>query len=323
MAEKKFLDYEGLQELVLKIKEYVGDAGHIEFKGTVPNVAGLPTLSNQKVGWMYTVQAAGKTTADFTDGAGKTVAANSEVAAVKVEGTTENTIFSASDGSTYVRADLSTYVPAGTVGSATKLCEVYISDGTETHLTEGTWYVTGDGSSFFEVTALGDTFADFTKTPVSNEDAIAELGDKYTGSAFSDLNKYTETITEEAMKWCLLGPVFDVSDKLSFGDSFPSNPADGDTFLYMGETTFVYNEVTPEGSENPKALGWYESDGAGGYVLTEDETVDSGKTYYTKDEKYVKGVIYVYDETEADWQPQTAGDTMLPISNAEIDALFA
>lgn len=323
MAEKKFLDYEGLQELVLKIKEYVGDAGHIEFKGAVANVAALPALSGQKVGWMYTVQAAGKTTADFTDGAGKTIAANSEVAAVNIEGTTENTIFSANNGSTYVSTDLAAYTPTGSVGSGTKLCEVYIADGTETHLTEGTWYVTGDGSSFFEVTALGDTFADFTKTPVSNEDAITELGGKYTGSAFADLNKYTETVTEEAMKWCLLGPVFDVSDKLTYvTDAMPANPQDGDIVMYLGDTTYEYNEVTPEGSENPKALGWYVSNGAGGYVLTEDETVQPGTTYYTKDEEFVQGVVYEYDETEG-WTSKTSGDTMTPISNAEIDILFA
>ena len=89
MAEKKYLDYEGLTELVTKIKEFVGDAGKLEFKGTVIDVAHLPSVAAQKIGYMYTVQTAGVTTADFTDGAGKTIAANSEVAAVQVEGTTE------------------------------------------------------------------------------------------------------------------------------------------------------------------------------------------------------------------------------------------
>ena len=90
--EKKYLDYEGLQELVLKIKEYIGDAGKLEFKGTVADVAGLPVLNTQKVGWMYTITAKGKTTSDFTDGAGLEVAANSEVAAVKVSNTSTNSI---------------------------------------------------------------------------------------------------------------------------------------------------------------------------------------------------------------------------------------
>ena len=38
--------------------------------------------------------------------------------------------------------------------------------------------------------------------------------------------------------------------------------------------------VTPVGTENPHALGWYEVDD-GVYSLTDDTTVTSGKTYYT------------------------------------------
>ena len=91
--------------------------------------------------------------------------------------------------------------------------------------------------------------------------------------------------------------------------------------MYLGETTFIYTEVTPEGSENPKALGWYVANGSGGYVLTEDETVQPGTTYYTKNEQYVQGVVYQYDETEG-WQALNSGDTFTPITNEEIDALF-
>lgn len=42
-----------------------------------------------------------------------------------------------------------------------------------------------------------------------------------------------------------------------------------------------YTEVTPVGTENPSEEGWYELDGSE-YVLTEDTTIDSGKTYYEK-----------------------------------------
>ena len=321
MAEKKFLDYDGLKEFLAKLEEKFGPYGALTFKGTVANVAGLPAVSGTTIGDMYTVLAAGKTTADFTDGAGKEVAANSEVAAVKVSGTTETTIFSKDDGTSYVTADLSSYVPAGTVGSGTKVCEVYVADGTETYLTEGHWYVTENGAAFYDATVLADDFADFTKESISNEDALAELGDKYTGGAFVDLNVYTETITQDAMKWCLIGPVFDVSNKLTFGKAMPSNPADGDDFLYLGDTTYTYDEVTPVGTENPKALGWYVSDGAGGYELTDDETVQPGTTYYTKNEEYVQGVIYEYDTTEG-WQALNSGDTMVAITKAEVDALF-
>lgn len=321
MAEKKFLDYDGLQELVLKIKEYIGDAGKLEFKGVVADVSHLPVLADQKVGWMYTVTAKGKTTNDFTDGAGKEVAANSEVAAVKVEGEVTNSVWSIDGGTSYVNADIEAYVPAGTLGSATKLCSGYVATAEDTDLDLGALYVTDDdGTSFYKVTALGDTFADFTKVAVEAGTAFDALTAKI--ASFVDVNVYTETKTLEGMKWCLIGPVFDVSDKLTFGEAMPSNPADGDTFLYMGETSYTYDAVTPTGDENPKALGWYESDGEGGYQLTEDETVDSGKTYYTKNEEYVKGVIYKYDESETKWIAQSAGDTMIAITNSEIDALF-
>ena len=320
--EKRYLDYEGLTELVAKIKEFVGDAGKLEFKGTVIDVAHLPSVAAQKIGYMYTVQTAGVTTADFTDGAGKTIAANSEVAAVQVEGTTEVPVYSVDAGASYVTADLQAYTPTGTMSAATKLASAYVADGTETHLVDGTLYVTEDGASFFSVTALADTFADFTKVAIDDEDAIAELGTLYTGDSFKDLNAYTETITGNVMLWCLLGPVFDVSNKLTFGFAMPSNPAQDDVFLFLGDTTYTYDEVTPVGDENPSALGWYESDGEGGYVLSSDTEVDSGKTYYTKNEEFVQGVIYQYDESESKWNALNSGDTFSPISNGEIDALF-
>lgn len=53
---------------------------------------------------------------------------------------------------------------------------------------------------------------------------------------------------------------------------------------YAGENVGVadlstYDAVTPAGSENPSTEGWYELVG-GKYVLSEDTTVDAGKTYY-------------------------------------------
>lgn len=217
MATKKYLDYDGLVELVGKIKEYVGDAGKLEFKGSVATVSGLPTVAEQKVGWMYTIQQEGETTSDFTDGAGLHIAANSEVAAVSV---------------------------------------------------------------------------DVSGTPT--------------------------------MKWCLLGPVFDVSDKLTFGSTMPSNPADGDTFLYLGPTTYVYPAVAdPDPAADPHEEGWYEEDGAGGYQLTSDTEVQVGKTYYTREEQYVKGVIYVYNLASTSWIAQSQGDVMVAITTGEVDALFA
>lgn len=321
--EKKYLDYEGLQELVLKIKEYVGDAGKLEFKGTVADVAGLPVLNTQKVGWMWTVQNEGKTTSDFVEGSGKAIAANSEVAAVKVSNTSTNSVWSIDGNTSYVNSSIMAYVPAGTLGSATPIAKCHVATSSDTGLVDGTLYATNDeGSSFYKVTALADTFDEFTKEQEATGKALETLNTLFTGDSFVDLNLYTETKTEDVMKWALIGPVFDVSDKLSFTlDAMPSNPQEDDVIMFLGETTYTYDEIAnPDPTANPKALGWYELNGSGGYQLTEDEKVQDSKTYYTKNEQYVQGVVYQYDGT--DWVGLNSGDTMVAITNQEIDVLF-
>lgn len=125
------------------------------------------------------------------------------------------------------------------------------------------------------------------------------------------------------MKWDILGGVLDVSDKLTFGNAMPAAPEDGDTFLYMGPTTYTYTAVVdPEG--DPSAQGWYEYDDVEEeYVPSEDTEVDASKTYYTRAEQYVKGVIYVYSESLTAWVAQSSGDTMIAITSSEINELFA
>lgn len=216
MATKKYLDYEGLQAFKAKCDEFYAINGALVFKGTVPTISQLPTVSGEHVGNMYNVVAAGTTTADFVEGAGKELKAGDNVVAVNV----------ASTGS-----------PA-------------------------------------------------------------------------------------EMKWDILGGVFKLADKLTFGSSMPASPDNGDTFLYMGETSYTYTAVTPAGTENPSALGWYENVG-GEWVLSQDETVDAQKTYYTRAEQYVKGVIYVYNASGSQWIPQTSGDIMIPITTTEVNNLFS
>ena len=134
-----------------------------------------------------------------------------------------------------------------------------------------------------------------------------------------------ETATD-TLKWAILGPVFDVADKLTFGSTMPASPSDGDTFLYLGDTTYTYTytAVTPDSGDNPQEQGWYESDGSGGYTLSTDTTVDTSKVYYEREatEQYAQGVIYVYDATKSEWVAKNSGDTMVPITKAEVDALF-
>ena len=45
----------------------------------------------------------------------------------------------------------------------------------------------------------------------------------------------------------------------------------------------TYDAVTPQAGDNPKTEGWYELV-SGKYVLSQDETVDAGKTYYEYNE---------------------------------------
>lgn len=45
--------------------------------------------------------------------------------------------------------------------------------------------------------------------------------------------------------------------------------------------TFTYEAVTPTGEENPKEEGWYVLSG-NNYILSNDTTVDTNKTYYEK-----------------------------------------
>ena len=125
------------------------------------------------------------------------------------------------------------------------------------------------------------------------------------------------------MKWDIIAGVFSVDDKLTFGTAMPASPENGETFLYMGNTTYTYDGLTPTGTENPKELGWYEYDSTENeYNLTEDETVQAGTSYFVKREEYVKGVIYVYSEDATSWISQTSGDIFTPITEAQIRALF-
>lgn len=73
-----------------------------------------------------------------------------------------------------------------------------------------------------------------------------------------------------------VSPGGSADDKLTWGTALPaSGMEDGDPFLYMGPDTSTYEEasgLTPE--SNPQALGLYESDGSGGYVLSTDTVAE-------------------------------------------------
>lgn len=84
MATKNYLDKAGLKEVLEKLKEKFANFEALTFQGVIANVAGLPSLSGGavKAGIMYTIQNEDKTTADFVEGAGKTIDPYSEVVVV-------------------------------------------------------------------------------------------------------------------------------------------------------------------------------------------------------------------------------------------------
>lgn len=308
MANKKYLDYAGLAHLVEKLNQEFAPIQAIIFKSTVEDIASLPALNTVKAGWMYNLKTGGITTDDFVEGAGRLVADGENVAAVEVY--------------------LGTYtaVPAD---------QVTVNKDPKA---EG-WYEL-DGANY-----------------VLSQDRIADTTKTY----------YT---ADTVMKWDALGGLFDLEGRyLEFGDTFPQGPASrmvtGRTFLYMGDDTFEfeyvaspkgrpsdngYYEVTftpvadPSTYFNPKQQGLYEetSSGSGIYALSDDATVQSGKTYYTavgvastdttvdstkkyytKEDQFKKAAIYEYDATTGDWTIQSSGtDDLIPITDAEIDELF-
>ena len=57
--------------------------------------------------------------------------------------------------------------------------------------------------------------------------------------------------------------------------------------LYGKDGVVSYSSASPSGSENPASEGWYERSGSEGsyvYTLTTDDSVQSSKTYYIKNE---------------------------------------
>lgn len=216
MANKQYLDYDGLKEVLTKLKEKFASIDAVIFKDAVANVAALPALGDAKAGWMYTITSEDTTTADFVEGTGKVIDAFSEVVCV---------------------------------------------------------------------------------------------------------NKGTESVP--VLKWFVMGNVFSLKDKVSFGEELPVAPVDKQAFCYTGENTYTYTAATPSGSENPAAYSWYEKVGEN-YTPSTDTFIDPGKTYYERKDDKIKGIIYVYDAAESKWISGAAdSDTdMVPITDAEIDSLF-
>ena len=174
--------------------------------------------------------------------------------------------------------------------------------------------------------ALSDAKAGWMYTITSEDTTTADFveSDGKTIDPYSEVvcvNKGTESVP--VLKWFVMGNVFSLKDKVSFGEALPVTPFDRQAFCYTGENAYKYTAVTPSGTENPAAYSWYEKTGDI-YTPSVDVSVDPGKTYYEREDNLIKGIIYVYDAAESKWISGTAdSDTdMVPITDAEIDNLF-
>lgn len=174
--------------------------------------------------------------------------------------------------------------------------------------------------------ALSDTKAGWMYTITGEDTTTADFveGTGKVIDAFSEVvcvNKGTEAVP--VLKWLVMGNVFSLKDKVSFGEELPVAPFDKQAFCYTGENTYKFTAATPAGSENPAAYPWYEKVGEN-YIPSTDTFVDPGKTYYEREDDKIKGIVYVYDAAESKWISGTAdSDTdMVPITDTEIDNLF-
>lgn len=67
MATKQYLDYEGLQRFFEKLEERYAPIQALQFRGTVATISALPTVADEKPGYVYNITTGGTTTADFVD----------------------------------------------------------------------------------------------------------------------------------------------------------------------------------------------------------------------------------------------------------------
>ncbi len=118
--------------------------------------------------------------------------------------------------------------------------------------------------------ALGGAYKVKGSVPFANLPSVSTATSDDVGNTYNVTTAFTTTAD------FLEGP----------GKKYPA----GTNVVIVDASTTAYTEVTPEAGDNPKAEGWYElvSDE---YVLTDDETVDGGKTYYEK----VVTEAYLYD----------------------------
>jgi hypothetical protein len=296
--EKQFLDYEGLQELVAKIKEKYATIKAFIFKGTVANIAALPAIADQKPGYVYNVTKGGTTTADFDIGAGHPLRDGDNVVAIN----------NGTDAVPIMKWDIlgATFV----IEDRLQFGDTFPSDPEN----DQTFLYMGDTT--YTYTNVSDTLTPSDNPSTASYFEYDEVNNEYNPSAdlYVDESKTYYTIASDT-------PTSDPQAEGFYELDGTKYVASTDTTVDSGKTYYKASIATVVRGDNPKTMGLYETDGTD-YSLTNDEYVVSGKNYFTRAEQYVTGVIYKYNTASTSWVPQTAGDTYIPITKSQIDSLF-
>jgi hypothetical protein len=316
MLENHYLDYAGLTRFKENMDKTYGPIQSVRFVAVVEDIDHLPVLSSVRPGWMFNLTTGGLTTEDFVEGEGHIVADGENVMASElVTGYAQVTTVLATDDPRalgYYEVDTIYYndVTATLVdGDNPSAKGLYEPDGSGGYtLTADTTVVTGkhyfEKATTYKLTAdrhpvVGHTY--YTQLTVLKWDLA--------GGIFDLENRYLEfgdTFPQKPTSRMIDGRTFlymgDTKYKYDFIREPAGDPAeDGyyegtfvsvpDSSIYVNpkqvplyEKVENYYEVTPVGSENPSALGWYESNGATPpvFTLTVDTFVNTGKQYYTK-----------------------------------------
>ena len=129
----------------------------------------------------------------------------------------------------------------------------------------------GNFTSYDNQTALMTAISNAIKAGSGSKSGYIFRG----SSTFANL---PSTLTE-----AMVGYVYNVTDAFTTDSRFVEGAGvecEAGTNVSVADLS-TYDAVTPEAGDNPKTEGWYEVVN-GQYVLTDDEEVASGKTYYAK-----------------------------------------
>lgn len=283
---KKYLDYDGLVELVLKIKELINDIGHFTFKGSVANVAALPALADTTEGWVYAVNSKGRTTSDFVEGAGKPVPAHSEVICT-------------------ISGDVKKWAllgPIFDIQNCLQYGDELPADDDDTRA----FLLTGDG-------VYSEYSGTLTQSSNPHDLGLYELsGSSYVLTADTTPPSSFYAFNNSAINAYTLSETPSAGDIVFYMD------------IQTGRLVDSGFTVSSVDDTDPAALVIYTTDpdytGSGFARLSASDTWQLMKTYYEKEGN--KGSIWLYNTTLHKWECVFENEDFVPITNSEIDNLF-